>query len=40
MVVHRDELDAVLAETLTENKTVTIAMVNRAYVEARGQVDA
>lgn len=28
-----DELDAVLAETSLENKTLIIAMVNKAYVE-------
>ncbi|KAI8564451.1 hypothetical protein RHMOL_Rhmol03G0182800 [Rhododendron molle] len=33
MIVQRDELDTVLAETSTENKTVIIAVVNKAYVE-------
>ncbi|XP_058207467.1 uncharacterized protein At1g28695-like isoform X2 [Rhododendron vialii] len=33
MVVYQDELDEVLAETSTENKTVIIAVVNKAYVE-------
>ncbi|KAF7148954.1 hypothetical protein RHSIM_Rhsim03G0156000 [Rhododendron simsii] len=33
MIIHRDELDEVLAETSMENKTVIIAMVNKAYVE-------
>ncbi|XP_058207477.1 uncharacterized protein At1g28695-like [Rhododendron vialii] len=33
MIVQRDELDMVLAETSTENKTVIITMVNKAYVE-------
>ncbi|XP_058207459.1 uncharacterized protein At1g28695-like [Rhododendron vialii] len=33
MILHRDELDEVLAETSMENKTVIIAMVNKAYVE-------
>ncbi|KAF7148325.1 hypothetical protein RHSIM_Rhsim03G0156600 [Rhododendron simsii] len=33
MVVYQDELDEVLAETSMENKTVIIAVVNKAYVE-------
>lgn len=33
MTNDRDELAEVLAETSTENKTVIIAMVNKAYVE-------
>ncbi|KAE9465076.1 hypothetical protein C3L33_03009, partial [Rhododendron williamsianum] len=33
MIVHRDELDTVLAETSMENKSLIIAMVNKAYVE-------
>ncbi|XAR66076.1 hypothetical protein NMG60_11012140 [Bertholletia excelsa] len=33
MIVYRDELDQILAEVSTENKTVIIAVANRAYVE-------
>ncbi|XP_058207464.1 uncharacterized protein At1g28695-like [Rhododendron vialii] len=33
MVNYQDELDEVLAETSTENKTVIIVVVNKAYVE-------
>ncbi|XAR63989.1 hypothetical protein NMG60_11024167 [Bertholletia excelsa] len=33
MTVYRDELDEILAEVLTENKTVIIAVANRAYLE-------
>ncbi|KAL7229355.1 hypothetical protein ACSBR2_007955 [Camellia fascicularis] len=33
MTIYRDELEAILAETATENKTVIIAVVNKAYVE-------
>ncbi|KAL6977590.1 hypothetical protein U1Q18_026382 [Sarracenia purpurea var. burkii] len=33
MTTYRDDLDEVLAATATENKTVIIAVVNRAYVE-------
>ncbi|XP_058207455.1 uncharacterized protein At1g28695-like [Rhododendron vialii] len=33
MIVHRDELDTILAETAMENKSLIIAMVNKAYVE-------
>ncbi|KAE9465075.1 hypothetical protein C3L33_03017, partial [Rhododendron williamsianum] len=33
MIVQRDELDTILAETSTENKTVIITVVNKAYVE-------
>ncbi|KAM7499484.1 hypothetical protein LguiA_023898 [Lonicera macranthoides] len=33
MTVYKDELDEVLAKASTENKTVIIAVVNKAYVE-------
>ncbi|KAG5558217.1 hypothetical protein RHGRI_008221 [Rhododendron griersonianum] len=33
MAIYQDELDEVLAETSTENKTVIIAVINKAYVE-------
>ncbi|KAI8540234.1 hypothetical protein RHMOL_Rhmol09G0246600 [Rhododendron molle] len=33
MSTYRDELEEVLADTSTENKTVIIAVVNKAYVE-------
>ncbi|KAI8540235.1 hypothetical protein RHMOL_Rhmol09G0246700 [Rhododendron molle] len=33
MSTYRDELEEVLAETSTENKTLIIAVVNKAYVE-------
>ncbi|KAF7131584.1 hypothetical protein RHSIM_Rhsim09G0188000 [Rhododendron simsii] len=33
MSTYRDELEEVLAETSTENRTVIIAVVNKAYVE-------
>ncbi|GMP23786.1 hypothetical protein CsSME_00001258 [Camellia sinensis var. sinensis] len=33
MTIYRDELEAILAKTATENKIVIIAVVNKAYVE-------
>ncbi|KAI8007096.1 Uncharacterized protein LOK49_LG07G00680 [Camellia lanceoleosa] len=33
MTIYKDELDQVLAETSTKNKTVIIAIINKAYVE-------
>ncbi|GMP69753.1 hypothetical protein CsSME_00028892 [Camellia sinensis var. sinensis] len=33
MTIYKDDLDQVLAETSTKNKTVIIAIINKAYVE-------